>query len=369
MRDTYRKANGVLVLDSYLQSQPLNKLPEIEAFMRIHNSQWNRRLWTLEECVLGRYNLWFQFDGEVLEALKGISQGDRYLSDGSVLGLKTAVPPEIFALDDPEFPLRQRIMMLQRVLQDRATTEPTDEPICVASVLDLGLRNIVNTKKEERMAKVWCMVDDVPAQVTFWLKRTLPVPGFRWAPATFLNGLGFPRGDNIKGLAAERVGSDGLLIKHQGWLLECLHGESIRRCFHFTTGVDSYSVMCMNEKGDGERVMNPWTVVEDPKRSRLAVISRQPVQSSGHRIVGDALLVVVDERQGEGEDASYARRVSYAMISKIEPDIVLWGHFKGRDILAQMRAEPSTWEKDEGKRVKYLMRAKATNGEVPWWLD
>jgi hypothetical protein len=57
------------------------------------------------------------------------------------------------------------------------------------------------------------------------------------------------------------------------------------------------------------------------------------------------------------------------MISKIEPDIVLWGHFKGRDILAQMRAGPSAWEKDGGKRVKYLMRAKATNGEVPWWLD
>jgi hypothetical protein len=117
--------------------------------MRIHNSQWNSRRWTLEECVLGRYNLWFQFDGEVLEALKEISQGDRYLSDGSMLSLKTAVPPEIFALDDPEFPLRQRIMMLQRVLQDRATTESTDEPICIASVLDLGLRNIVNTKKEE----------------------------------------------------------------------------------------------------------------------------------------------------------------------------------------------------------------------------
>lgn len=365
MRDTYRKANRVIVLDSYVQTQSLKQLSEIEAFMRIHNSQWNRRLWTLEECVLGRYNLRFQFDGNVLDPLREISKGGRYLSDGSVLGLKTAVPPEIFALDDPEVPLRQRIMMLQRVLQDRATTEPADEPICIASVLDLDLRHIVDTKKEDRMTEVWRMVNDVPAQFAFWLKKTLQVPGFRWAPATFLDGLGFPRGDYIEGPPARRDVSKGLLIKHQGWLLECPQGELIRRCFHFTGGIDSYSVLCMNEKGLGEHRMNPWTVVGDPQRSQLAVISRQTMQS-GHRIVGDALLVVVERR---GEDTFYARRVSYAMIQKIGPDIVLWGHYKGRDILRQIHAEQSAWEMYNGKRVNYLMRSKPSNGEVSWWLD
>lgn len=53
MYKTYVPAQHVLILDSELQRTPIPK-DMTEVFFRISISGWMRRLWTLEESVLGR---------------------------------------------------------------------------------------------------------------------------------------------------------------------------------------------------------------------------------------------------------------------------------------------------------------------------
>lgn len=53
MYKTYVSAQHVLVLDSELQRTPIPK-DMTEAFLRVSISGWMRRLWTLQESVLGR---------------------------------------------------------------------------------------------------------------------------------------------------------------------------------------------------------------------------------------------------------------------------------------------------------------------------
>ena len=52
MRETYEDADEVLVLDSYLRTQPRGQLSNEECLIRIYCSGWMRRLWTLQEGIL-----------------------------------------------------------------------------------------------------------------------------------------------------------------------------------------------------------------------------------------------------------------------------------------------------------------------------
>ena len=61
MKQVYESARFVLVLDSYLLSQNANGLSSIEILMRIFCSHWNRRLWTLQERLLAKDRLVYQF--------------------------------------------------------------------------------------------------------------------------------------------------------------------------------------------------------------------------------------------------------------------------------------------------------------------
>lgn len=68
MKDIYQNSYQVLVLDAELQAAGLTNL--IEVFMRISLCGWMRRLWTLQEAVLGA-RLHIKFKDGILDLQKG----------------------------------------------------------------------------------------------------------------------------------------------------------------------------------------------------------------------------------------------------------------------------------------------------------
>lgn len=71
MKDIYRNSYQVLVLDAELQDAKLTDMTE--AFMRISLCGWMRRLWTLQEAVLGA-RLFIKFQDNILDLQKGYNQ-------------------------------------------------------------------------------------------------------------------------------------------------------------------------------------------------------------------------------------------------------------------------------------------------------
>jgi hypothetical protein len=195
MRKTYQQADKVVVLDSYLQSKPLHETSQIEAFMMIHNSPWNRRLWTLEECVLAGSRLLFQFDGGVLNPSnilidtladyliwsnttlsKSLLEGPA--ADCFDIGLRNAVPTDLDSLNKADVLVRDKLLIVQRALQDRQTSDPGDEAIYLAHLLNLEVKFILNTPKDKRM-ETFCSIHDIPSDLVFWMRGTLNTKGFR----------------------------------------------------------------------------------------------------------------------------------------------------------------------------------------------
>ena len=75
---------------------------------------------------------------------------------------------------------------LTRALEFRTTSKREDEAICVASILGLEVKGIVETKTaEQRMCILYSQIKTMPASILFHLSKRLQ-DGFRWAPRTLL---------------------------------------------------------------------------------------------------------------------------------------------------------------------------------------
>lgn len=63
LKQTYRNAISVLVLERDLMTHDSTKIPAHECLTRVYASSWLQRLWTLQEGALAKERLWFQFEG------------------------------------------------------------------------------------------------------------------------------------------------------------------------------------------------------------------------------------------------------------------------------------------------------------------
>ncbi|KAL8887015.1 MAG: hypothetical protein Q9215_005351 [Flavoplaca cf. flavocitrina] len=79
MYKTYVSAQHVLVLDSELQRTPIPK-DMTEVFLRISISGWMRRLWTLQESVLGR-RLQVKFEDGIVDLVTEYNLGNKLTAD------------------------------------------------------------------------------------------------------------------------------------------------------------------------------------------------------------------------------------------------------------------------------------------------
>ncbi|KAI9657240.1 MAG: hypothetical protein M1831_004429 [Alyxoria varia] len=212
LKDPFEKAQNVLVLDSYLQSFNAVTSSFREIFARIEVCGWMKRLWTFQEGRLGR-KLWFQFKDQAVN-IAGLVQDWLKNTPTIPLAAPNYVTFEFFQNYSASnvFPSLdiQRLMRsfarFRHSLRGRSTSHAEDEPICLASLMDLDLARILAAPKPSRMETFWDMLIDVPCGLVFSeASRKLTAPGKRWAPASLMGDVDVVRWGGPPYLFSDRL--------------------------------------------------------------------------------------------------------------------------------------------------------------------
>ncbi|KAB8262240.1 hypothetical protein BDV32DRAFT_120340 [Aspergillus pseudonomiae] len=215
--------------------------------MRILLSGWMQRLWTLEEAVLGRDRLCFQFlEGavklpsliseqpavfwELLGQTPFLSHEIGAVAMDRLPHLSKFELPDTFISEPPVAPFKPyegpSPLYLLSGVQLRQTTKQEDQYLCSASLMRIDVRSIAQSDSTlDRARAFYTSLANrripVPAQILFSDEQKLPTDGFRWAPATLLSQSDNPLLllDNVTGWY---FGPDGLFCRYPGYYLSDL---------------------------------------------------------------------------------------------------------------------------------------------------
>ncbi|KUJ12058.1 uncharacterized protein LY89DRAFT_673847 [Mollisia scopiformis] len=187
MRDVYANAERVLVFDAELMAAIAEATYE-ELNMRIRCSRWIRRLWTLQEAVLGK-RLIFQFK-ERCRMLETSSLN--WMARRNDLGLNYF---NTVGWDcDTTFHLYGNMQgvdlidyLWKLLISDRAVTVESDEPICGAILMNFDMKALMEAPIPDRMKIFWKLhKDQMPISILFVPGSRLRQKGYRWAPSSLL---------------------------------------------------------------------------------------------------------------------------------------------------------------------------------------
>lgn len=210
MKDGYRRADRVLVLDEYLLGVAAADVSLDEVLARIAVAPWNRRLWTLQEGQLARPDgLFFQLrdrpvgDAELLAhvdrdpaALPIGGQLQRWLFM-SFYSVFREMRGDIVTEDDGAVSgavLVDRVLLAKDALAFRSTSQKEDEGLCLGNIVGVPARPLVAARTHaKRMRAFWeAVAPDDPrhyhASIVFFAGPRLADRGWRWAPATLMDG-------------------------------------------------------------------------------------------------------------------------------------------------------------------------------------
>ncbi|EXJ94977.1 hypothetical protein A1O1_00095 [Capronia coronata CBS 617.96] len=180
MASVYRGARAVLVLDSDLLSIPSYCSNE-ELLLRVALCTWMRRLWTLEEGVVARSKLLFQFSDRSI----ALPPPRPAISD--------SIAFHCAALIEQYLPEDTSILSVITALHFRSTSWSSDEPLCIGYILDLDVSSIVALHDDPRlrMAELYRLLakktPTFPYQFLFTHEEKLDIPPFSWAPVSLMN--------------------------------------------------------------------------------------------------------------------------------------------------------------------------------------
>ncbi|EXJ80019.1 hypothetical protein A1O3_08305 [Capronia epimyces CBS 606.96] len=194
--EVFRKAQHVLVLDSYLQKLSSKSMSPIELLARVAVCGWTQRLWTFSEGRLGR-SVYFQFEDRAVDLFQAVDQWrETFFRIPSLPshGVDLAVIGNFSAtriLPGPEFDCRLlELPTLRFALGTRSTSWPTDEAICLAGILGLNMRQVIEADDAQKMNVVWSLLQNLPTGLAFSrAPRKLVDKGYRWAPSSLLGDL------------------------------------------------------------------------------------------------------------------------------------------------------------------------------------
>jgi hypothetical protein len=236
MRQTYENAKAVLVLDSWLLTQRIDGMPDHEILMKIICCTWNSRLWTLQEGALAR-TLLFQFaDGsyDIDEGIIRLHNIDEPTLRCSLKAPISARAHEIRGFAKARTDLVRKLDALRGALSFRSTSVVTGEPLCLATLLNLDILEIIRIPKDDRIVKFWSLLDEVPTSLVFHNHPRLKVDGYRWAPQTFLRGPKSRGIDNTSDWLGDsptaKPTKNGLLFQSPGMVM-AINGFSIGETF------------------------------------------------------------------------------------------------------------------------------------------
>ncbi|GAM40005.1 hypothetical protein TCE0_034r12015 [Talaromyces pinophilus] len=193
MRNIYKGAHRVLVLDKWIQE--VNRSADvIEKVSRLYLSNWQHRLWTLQEGVLAQ-NLFFQFKDGQLELDDLWREEAQYKENvpgvysGIVRTMLPLIPISNPILKDGEEGenLAWKFTRLLGGMANRKTSKTKDEPVCIATILGESPEPILQFRTgDERMQCLLRMIGSFPRELVFNELPRLPFEGFRWAPRSFI---------------------------------------------------------------------------------------------------------------------------------------------------------------------------------------
>jgi hypothetical protein len=73
-----------------------------------------------------------------------------------------------------------------RLFCHRSTTKEADEPICLATLLGLDLERVMTGEANQALQRLLLLQKEFSPTILFTSGAKMKPPGFRWAPATFL---------------------------------------------------------------------------------------------------------------------------------------------------------------------------------------
>lgn len=195
---TFRDAEKVVVLDAKLLSISCRVSP-FEQCIRILSSDWIRRLWTLEEAMLGCANirkekLFFRFaDGFVtLKKLLSDLRGKHCpYAHSAVLALERHLTLRLVPDWRIWLPVYDstpsRFAQLARALEYRSTSKVGDEMLCMASILGLPTLEIIDARTpEDKAIAFYRALEEVPISILFCNGVRISQSPFHWAPLSFI---------------------------------------------------------------------------------------------------------------------------------------------------------------------------------------
>ena len=197
-----------------------------------------RRLWTLQERRLAA-NLHVQFRDEAVPVTDLLSTEPNFHTafDSEVLnGLYWSLRREpqrfFYSVEN----ITERFSDLTADLSTRDVTVPSDEALCLATLLDLPIENF---DPFPTMMDVYSSVSSLPQSLLFLRAPKLHVPSFRWVPASL---LGVERSISVPAKPTRQI-DKGLLL-----LTDCV---LFQRDFDHRqrSGLDIYFVACPKSTG------------------------------------------------------------------------------------------------------------------------
>ena len=253
LKEPYKEAAGVLVIDSYLRCHSAAQVSPFELLARILACGWSQRLWTFQEGRLPTEptRVWFAFKETSIDLLKEVNitythfptLASHTVDLGLLFGHKQTRMIRLTGMSLTE-ELLQSVVSLRQSLRTRTTSQADDEGLCIGTILQLSrdrMRRIIHANGDMRMARVWDEFPEIPVGIAFSKAPCkLKVKGYRWAPKSFMGSLHLdsrqwegPNG-TWSGSLTTSILPGGLAIQRPGWALGVGSPSSqrwLRRCF------------------------------------------------------------------------------------------------------------------------------------------
>jgi hypothetical protein len=202
MRDVYLNAAHVLVLDQTLLHFSATKTSPADLLMRTFSmSPWSHRLWTLQEGALAQ-SLYIQFKDKAVackvlerELYRLLERDPRtlgiYVSAITLMGQVRRFPIQR-CFRTGERGTTTDLRHLFMAVSHRAVTVPSDEPLCLATLMGLDAAAIAQVAgQQERMARFWEMwaskYGGIVSSLILYDGETIDMPGWRWAPRNLVS--------------------------------------------------------------------------------------------------------------------------------------------------------------------------------------
>lgn len=389
MKRTYQSAARVLVLDSVLQWIPVPPSHQ-ELLLRIVTGKWYRRLWTFQECALAS-ELCFACsngiinDERLIESMHKCSLSDPLGparaascldrdSEGAYLRSRTVYKHTRDPFERREL-LRSNSDLLAFLFDsfaDRKTTKVNDESICIATLMDFQIDDILEADGDQKMKLFYSKCDSIPPGVLFHDGPRIQDPGFRWAPRSFLRESTF-RNRNIAGIgeiACPRDNILGLKVPYRIFMLKPIFPDAgtrfetppTRRIFFRDIFSSTWHMVTIATTDDPKEAFNPQSIT---KLHQPALIIRWWAPSEytdqGHWLQQGALVNIEKEGTQNGILANYEVMVQVRELTRREYDAT-WADREWPFL------EAATTGVDVMNSKRVILEAVRLAEDTPFWV-